>query len=80
MSRIITFREEDPYATLHSNTSYSFPVLLEDSKGKDPLKGLLHYIMSFRIRSHYPERPSILDFKDAAAPKCGHSDVIFCQL
>ena len=28
-------------------------------------------------RSHYQERASALDFKDAAAPSFGHSDVVF---
>ena len=28
-------------------------------------------------RSHYPERASALDFKDAAVPRIGHSDAVF---
>ena len=28
-------------------------------------------------RSHHPERASALDFKGAAAPRFGHSDVVF---
>ena len=28
-------------------------------------------------RSHYLERASALDFKDAATPRFGHSDVVF---
>ena len=30
------------------------------------------------IRSHCLERAAAFDFKDASAPKFGHSDVIFC--
>ena len=30
-----------------------------------------------KVRSHYPERASALDFKDAAALPCGHSNVVF---
>ena len=30
------------------------------------------------IRSHYPERASVLDFKEADAPQFGYSDVVFC--
>ena len=29
-------------------------------------------------RSHYLETASALDFKDAAAPRSGQSDVVFC--
>ena len=31
-------------------------------------------------RSHYPERASALDFKEAAALQCGHSDVFFLSM
>ena len=34
-----------------------------------------HFIIS--IRSHYLERASALDFKDAAAPRFSHRDVVF---
>ena len=29
-------------------------------------------------RNHYPERASASDFKDATAPRHGHSDIVFC--
>ena len=31
------------------------------------------------LRSHYPKRSSVLDFKDAAALLFGHSDVVLCH-
>ena len=31
----------------------------------------------WRVRSHYPETASALDFKDAATPRFGPSDVAF---
>ena len=31
------------------------------------------------IRNHYPDRASVLDFKDAAAPRFGHIDAVFDQ-
>ena len=31
----------------------------------------------FATRTHYPDKASALDFKDAASPRFGHSDVVF---
>ena len=31
-----------------------------------------------RTLSYYPERASALSLKDTAAPRFGHSDVVFC--
>ena len=37
------------------------------------------FVIVCETMSHYPEKTTALDFKDAAAPGFGHSDVVFCS-
>ena len=38
---------------------------------------IINFIKTGVTSSHYPERASALDFKDATTPRFGHSDVVF---
>ena len=63
----VRLRPGDYVASVDSESSFA----LKGRKLMTPIK--LHCTN----RSHYPERVSALDFKDAATLRLGHSDVVF---